>query len=45
MLIASLVLIISILLTIELANFKKSYSGISEKHDQNPITLTNFLTL
>ena len=40
-----LVLIISILLTIKPANLKKLSSGISEKHDQTSITLTNILIL
>ena len=36
-----LVMILSILITIELTNFKKSYSQISEKHKQTSINLTN----
>ena len=35
------VLILSVLLTIEPTNLKKSYSRISEKHDQTSINLTN----
>ena len=34
-------LILSIFFTIKQTNFKKSYSEISEKHDQTSITLTN----
>ena len=36
-----LILILSVLLTIEPTNLKKSYSRISEKHDQISINLTN----
>ena len=32
-----------ILLTMDPANFKKSYSRLSEKHDQSSINLTNIL--
>ena len=39
--IAFLLLFLSILFTIEPNNFKKSYSLISEKHDQSSINLTN----
>ena len=39
------VLILCILLTIEPTNFKKSYSQISEKHDQTFIDLTYYSTL
>ena len=35
------ILILSMLFTIEPTNFKKSYSGISKKHDQTSINLTN----
>ena len=38
-----LVMILSILFTIEPTNLKKSYSQISEKHEQNSINLTNVL--
>ena len=34
-------MILSILLTIEPTNLKKSYSRIFEKHEQNSINLTN----
>ena len=32
-----------ILLTMDPTNFKKSYSRLSEKHDQSSINLTNIL--
>ena len=38
-----LVMILSILFTIEPTNLKKSYSQISEKHEQNSINFTNVL--
>ena len=36
-----LVMILSILFTIEPTNFKNSYLRISEKHEQNSMNLTN----
>ena len=39
------ILILSLFAMIEQTNLKKSYSGISEKHDQTSITLTNIFDL